>query len=321
MSKKLLITGTGGFIFSNMLRKLIYEKSDYKIVSIDKISNPSSLNNIYQNKNHAFYMGDISDAHFVNNVFAHEKPDFVINGAAESAVDASLINPNKFITSNVMGTQVMLNAIKHGVKKFLHISSDEVYGALNSEQEASWTEESPMAPRNPYAASKAAAELMVRAAGLAHGIEYNITRASNNYGPRQFTDKLIPRTIKKILNNEQIPIYGKGAQIRDWTFVHDHGNGILKVLESGAANETYNIAAGCELSNLELVNKICNIMKRGHELITFIPDPRGNAHDFRYSVNCDKIRKLGWKTETSFKDGLEETVFWYQNNKWFVNSL
>ena len=315
----ILLTGSTGFIIGNLLRKMIYEKAQYRIVSIDRVSTPAALNNIYQNKNHTFYMGDISDSHFINNVFAYEKPDYVINGAAEASVDASLTDPNSFIKSNCMGIQVLLNAaVKYGVKKFLHVSTDEVYGALNSEEEASWTEESPLNPRNPYAASKACSELLVNAAGTSFGLPYLITRSSNNYGNRQTADKLIPRVIKCALEDKPIPVYGQGLQIRDWTYVQDNCSGLLKALEDGTINETYNIAANCETSNIEIINRICNLVGKGHKNITFIKDPRGNAHDFRYSVNTDKIRRLGWKPEFSFKDGLENTVNWYMTNQYFL---
>ncbi len=318
--KKVLITGSGGFIFSNFIRKAIYEKHPYNLVSIDKVTRSNVLNNIYSNKNHQFYIGDISDDHFVNVIFEAERPDIIIHGAAESSVDASLKDPNIFIKSNVMGTQVLANAaIKWGAKQFLLISTDEVYGHLTSKDDSLWKEDAPMNPRNPYSASKASAELVIKAAHETHGLQYFITRSSNNYGPRQTHDKLIPRVIKCILENKPIPIYGEGKQLRNWMHVSDNCAGILKVLESGEINNTYNISSDEEYENVYVVNKICDIMGRGKDLITFIEDPRKNGHDFRYGVDSSKLKSLGWNAKTNFNDhGLESTINWYLSNQWFL---
>jgi len=321
---KILVTGTAGFIFSNFIRKAIFEQNKlkledqkYNFASIDKITKSQVLNNIYQNKSHTFYIGDISDTHFMNVVFQFEKPDYVIHGAAESFVDDSLKDPNKFINSNVLGTQILVNAcVKWGVKRLIYISTDEVYGQLSSETDAPWTEDSPMNPRNPYSASKAAGELIVRAAQTSYGLEYNITRSSNNYGPRQTAEKLIPKVIKHINEGKKIPIYGQGLQIRDWTYVLDNCSGVLAVLERGAPNETYNISANQEYPNIEVVQNICNAMGKGHELMSFVDERPG--HDFRYSIDTSKIRNLGWSPNVKFKDGIIETVDWYQKNGWFL---
>lgn len=314
---KCLVTGSGGFIFSNFIRKAIYEKKPYEFVSIDKITKSSVLNNIYNNKNNSFYIGDIADDHFINVIFEYERPDIVINGAAESFVDDSLKDPNKFIHSNVLGTQVLVNAsVKFGVKKFIQISTDEIYGHLTSENDPPWTEDSPFLPRNPYSASKASAEMIVMAAGSTFGLNYNITRSCNNYGPRQTPEKFIPKIIKCILDGEKIPVYGKGAQIRDWMHVYDNCAAILKVLESGEDNQIYNISANQEFSNIEVVNEICNIMGTGHSLISFVEDRKG--HDFRYSIDCSKIKKLGWSSQIKFRDGLRQAVEWYLTNKFFL---
>ncbi len=318
MKKKILITGTGGFIFSNFIRKAIFDRIPYTFVSVDKVTKTSVLNNIYQNKSHAFHIGDISDPHFVNVLFEYEKPDIVIHGAAESFVDDSLKDPNKFITANVMGTQVIANAcVKWGVERLIYISTDEVYGQLESETDASWTEESPLQPRNPYSASKAAGELIVKAAHTSFGLNYNITRSSNNYGPRQTSEKLIPKVIKCVLDGTPIPIYGQGLQIRDWTYVMDNCAGIISVLNDGKLNETYNISANQEFTNIEVIQRVCNALGKGHELISFIPDPRG-GHDFRYSIDCSKLKALGWAPGFRFKEGIVNTVDWYQKNLWFL---
>jgi dTDP-glucose 4,6-dehydratase len=274
---------------------------------------------MYWNKNHTFHIADIRDQHVIDVIFQFEKPDIVIHGAAETFVDHSFIDPNSFVTSNVLGTQVIVNAcIKHGVQKLIYISTDEVYGQLTSEDEPSWTEDSPINPRNPYAATKAAGELIVKAANQSHGLVYNITRSANNYGPRQSPEKLIPKAIKNILKGIPIPIYGQGSQLRDWTHVFDNCTGIMTVLKEGKPNEVYNISANQEFSNIEVIQNICNVMKTGHDLITFVEDPRKGGHDFRYSINSDKLKKLGWKPTIKLSDGLSNLcVPWYLNNQWW----
>jgi len=218
----------------------------------------------------------------------------------------------------VLGTQSIINnCLKHKVKKLVYISTDEVYGQLMA-NEAPWIEESPLNPRNPYSASKAAGELMVKAAHTAHGLTYNITRSSNCYGPRQLPEKLLPKAIKSILEGSKIPIYGQGQQMRDWTHVSDNCSAIMTVLDKGVPNETYNISANQEFSNIETIHEVCNAMERGHDLIEFIPDPRGTGHDFRYALNTDKIRALGWKPSIKFRDGIQSTVDWYTSNQWFL---
>lgn len=315
--KKVLVTGSGGFILSNLIRKAIFEKKPYDFVSVDKVTKSSVLNNIYSNKNHTFYIGDIADEHFMNVVFEYEKPDIVIHGAAETFVDDSLKDPNKFIHSNVLGTQVLVNtALKWDVKNFIYISTDEVYGQLKSEVDVAWTEESPLNPRNPYSASKAAGEFVVRAAGSSFGLNYCITRSCNNYGPRQTSEKFIPKVIRCILEDQKIPIYGQGLQMRDWLHVFDNCSAIMKVLDSGRNGEIYNISGNQEFSNIEVVHEICNIMKKGHDLISFVKDRPG--HDFRYAVNSSKLRELGWESKYKFRSGLAQTVEWYLNNKFFL---
>jgi dTDP-glucose 4,6-dehydratase len=323
-NKKVLITGTTGFIFGNFIRKIIYlsnnypDKYPYTVVSLDRV-NSNAVNSMYWNKNHIFHIADIRDQHIIDTIFQFEKPDIVIHGAAESSVDLSMTDPNSFITSNVLGTQNIVNScIKYNVEKLIYISSDEVYGQLTSESDTPWTEKSPLDPRNFYSASKASGELVVRAAANASNLIFNIVRSSNNYGPRQTPDKLIPRAIKAIMEGNKIPVYGEGKQIREWLHVFDNCSAILKILKDGKPNETYNVSSGQEYSNIEVIQSICNIMNKGHNLIEFIKDPRGNAHDFRYAMNCSKINELGWKSTTKFKDGLKDTVDWLENNKWYI---
>jgi dTDP-glucose 4,6-dehydratase len=315
MNKKVLITGSCGFIFSNFIRRAIYEKQPYSFVSIDRVS--SNANAVYANKNHVFHLADLRDAHIIDKIFQFEQPDIVIHGAAESFVDYSLSDPNSFVTSNVLGTQVVINScLKHKVERLIYISTDEVYGQLTSESDPPWTEESDLNPRNPYSASKACGELLVKAAHQSHGLIYNITRSSNNYGPRQTSEKLIPKAIKCILNDQKIPIYGQGLQIRDWTHVYDNCAAILTVLNQGEPNQTYNISANQELPNIEVIQKICNAMGKGHSLISFVEERPG--HDFRYSIDSSKIRDLGWKPSYKFKEGIVDTVEWYKINQWLL---
>jgi dTDP-glucose 4,6-dehydratase len=300
---------------SNFIRRAIYEKQPYSFVSIDRVS--SNANAVYANKNHVFHIADLRDSHIIDKIFQFEQPDIVIHGAAESFVDYSLTDPNSFITNNVLGTQVVINAcLKHKVERLIFLSSDEVYGQLTSESDPPWTEESGMNPRNPYSASKASGELLVKAAHQSHGLIYNITRSSNNYGPRQTSEKLIPKAIKCILNDQKIPIYGQGLQIRDWTHVYDNCAAILTVLNQGQPNQTYNISANQELPNIEVIQKICNAMGKGYSLISFVEERPG--HDFRYSIDSSKIRTLGWKPSYKFKEGIISTTEWYQLNQWLL---
>ena len=207
------------------------------------------------------------------------------------------------MSSYVLGTKVIINAcIKFNVEKMIYISTDEVYGQLTNESDPLWSESAPFNPRNPYSASKAAGELLVRAAHQSHGLTYNITRSSNNYGPRQTPEKLIPKVIKSILNDQKIPVYGQGLQIRDWTHVFDNCSGILNVLNNGLPNEVYTIAANQEFTNIEVVQRICNAMDKGHSLIEFVKDRPG--HDFRYGINASKIKSLGWEPKFRFKEGI-----------------
>lgn len=321
MGKKILVTGSCGFIFSNYIRKAIYsQKRDAdrdSFISIDRVT-ANNLNSMYWNQNHKFYPADIRDNHVIDIIFQREQPDLVIHGAAETFVDSSLSDPNSFITSNVLGTQVIINAcVKHKVKKLVYVSTDEVYGQLTSDHDPAWSEREPLNPRNPYSASKAAGELLVKAASTSHGLIYNITRSSNNYGPRQLPEKLVPKAIKCILAGQKIPIYGEGKQTRDWTYVDDNCAAISIVAEKGEPNEIYNISAHQEFINVEVIQAVCNAMGGGHDLISFIEDPR-SGHDYRYAVETSKIQALGWKPSYKFKDGIIETVQWYKNNQWFL---
>lgn len=311
MNKKIIITGSCGFLMGNFLRKAIYEKQPYQFTSIDRV-NDNAANSVYWNKSHTFHIADIRDQHIVDTLFQFDPPDVVIHAASESENES-----NSFITSNVLGTQVIINAcLKHKVKKLIYISTDKVYGQLNSETDASWTEDTLLNPRNAYAVTKAAGEQLVKSACELQGLTYNIIRLSNSYGPRQSLNKLVPKTIKSIIKEEKISVYDQGLQIRDWTHVFDACAGIINILNNGKDNEIYNLSSGQEFSNIEVVQKICNAMNKGHNLINFVEV--GRPQDFRYAMNTSKIKELGWKPEYKFKDGIVDCINWFIANKWIL---
>lgn len=315
MSKTILVTGSLGFILGHFIRKSIYNKVDFNLVSIDKAVSPKTLHRIYVNRQHQFYLGDITDKHFLDRVFQKEKPDIVLHGAAESFVDSAISDATPFINSNILGTQNIVDAcLKYKVEKLIYTSTDEIYGQHNNDTDK-WTESSPLAPRNPYSASKAAGEMIITAAHHTHGLNYNITRSCNNFGSWQLTRNFIPKIVKSIINNQKIPVYGEGKEVREWLYVEDNCNALMTII-NGPANEIFNIGTGWELSNLELVHQICNILNTGHNLVEFVNNRPG--HDYRYSVDSNKIRKLGWKPEHKFKKSLEETVNWYKLNTWWL---
>lgn len=319
--KKILVTGSCGFIFSNFMRKIWKDGwyLVYDFVSLDKVLAPYNLYNVDAYRgSHRFYMGDIADLQFVDNVFRIERPDIIIHGAAESFVDDSIRKALPFVHSNVLGTQILIDAaLKHGIERFFFISTDEVLGQLRP-GEISWTEDAPINPRNPYSASKGAGELIVRAAHSTHGLPFNITRCCNNYGPRQPHRNLVPKIISCIQNKTPIPIHGNGQQIREWIHVDDHCSAIMKVLE-GPVNEIYNVGSGVELSNIEMTKWICDYLKASHDLISFVSDRPG--HDFRYSVDCSKLKRLGWTPSWKFDTGMEHCIRWYLENPWYFQAI
>lgn len=315
---KILLTGSCGFVLSNLIRYILKNSNDYSIVSIDDIKPPAKLNTIYANRNHQFYMGDIINSHLINNICELEKPDIIIHGAAESSVEKSLTNGQEFVKSNVLGTQVLIDAAVKYKSRFIYLSADQVYGPLSNENEPSWTEDSNLNPQNPYAATKAAGELLVKAAHFSHGLQYNITRSSNNYGPRQSRQNLIPKIIGNILDDIDVPIYNAGENIKNWTHVQDGCEAIKTIIEKGTLNETYNIGSGQEFSNIEVFNEVCNILGKGYDLLKFIHNDK-IKNEFRYSLNNNKLKSLGWKPEFKFKGidgGLNHCVNWFQNNQW-----
>jgi dTDP-glucose 4,6-dehydratase len=316
MKQKVLITGALGFIMSNLLRRAFHKKEPYDFVCVDKISKSEIFNNIYTNKSLTTHYADICDEHIINRIFEIEQPDIVIHAAALTHVDESLKNPNAFAYNNSYGTQIVASAAaKWKTKKFIYFSTDEYYGQLINDHEEPWTENAPANPRSPYSASKTSGELIVKAMNISFGLPYIIIRPSNNYGMRQTSDKLIPKTIKCILTKTPIPLYGRGLQIRDWMYVEDTCDALFLLMQKGKDNQIYNISANQECSNVELVQKICNLMKDGHNLIEYVNDPR-TGHDFRYAIKCEKIRALGWQPSYNLPKGLAKTVEWYILNRW-----
>ncbi len=331
-SKVLLVTGGAGFIGSNFVHYTLKKYSNYKVINLDKLTYAGNLENleeVRENPNYHFIKGDIGNRELVEYIFKEFKPNYVLNFAAESHVDRSIEGPEIFVKTNIYGTQVLLDVAKdYWAKgkmedtKFIQISTDEVYGSLPLEGEEKFTEDFPLKPNSPYSASKAGADLLCRAYYITYNFPVIITRSSNNFGPRQYPEKLIPLTIKRVLEGKEIPVYGDGQNVRDWLYVEDNCRGIDLVLHKGKIGEIYNIAGENQWKNIDLVNLICEIIaeenkkleKEYKKLITFVKDRPG--HDRRYALSTEKIKKeLGWKPEWEFKEALRETISWYLK-KW-----
>jgi dTDP-glucose 4,6-dehydratase len=315
---KILVTGGLGFIGSNFCRYLLTEHLDYELTNIDKVgigANPANLLDLENDERYTFIKGDICNPQFLNKVIHHV--DAIVNIAAETHVDRSIVNPNVFLQNNTIGTFTLLEAMrKHNSKaKLVQVSTDEVYGQA---LEGSFTETTPPNPSNPYSASKAAADMFVLSYHKTYGLNVSITRCTNNFGPYQLPEKLIPKTIIRALKNLPIPIYGSGTNIRDWIYVQDHCAGIEAVLEKGKPGEVYNISAGNEIQNIEIAKKILTLLNKPESLINFVEDRPG--HDVRYSLDSTKIQsELGWTPTFSFVDSLELTVKWYlENEHWWT---
>jgi dTDP-glucose 4,6-dehydratase len=317
---RILVTGGLGFIGSNFCRYILTKHSSCEIINIDKIGIGANLTNLRDIENHRryeFIKGDICDSKLVNEII--KKVDAVVNIAAETHVDRSITDPTPFIQSNTIGTFTVLEAVrKHGDKsRFIQVSTDEVYGEI---REGSFKEDDMPKPSNPYSASKAAADMLVTAYHKTYGLDVAITRCTNNYGPYQIPEKLIPKTIIRALRNLPVPIYGSGENVRDWIYVQDHCEAVDLVLRKGESGEIYNISAGNELPNIEIVKKILTMLNKPEDLIAFVEDRPG--HDIRYSLDSSKIKsKLGWKSKFSFEKALEATVSWYAGNKWWWKKL
>ena len=318
IAMKLLITGGLGFIGSNFILHVLNKYTNFKITNIDAElpgSNKQNLNGLKNNKNYKYVKGNITNKKLINKLVSNT--DAVINFAAESHVDRSISDPRPFINSNILGVYTILEAVRKYKKKFIQISTDEVFGSLKS---GNAPERYPFNPSSPYAASKASAEVLVQSYITTYDCNAIITRCTNNYGPRQSPEKLIPKAIFLAKNNKKIPIYGTGKNIRDWIFVLDHCNALLRVFFKGKKGESYNISCSNEVDNLTIVKKILEIMGKRKDLIHFTTDRPG--HDFRYSLNSSKIYKeLRWKPSYDFERGLEYTINWYlKNKKWWKNT-
>ncbi|MGK9477428.1 dTDP-glucose 4,6-dehydratase [Melioribacter sp. OK-6-Me] len=314
--KSILVTGGAGFIGSNFINNLLPEHDDWFVVNLDKLTYAGNLENlkpVENNKNYTFVKGDITNRELVDYLFKKYRIKFVINFAAESHVDRSILGSEIFYRTNVIGTNILLEAARrYGVEKFLQISTDEVYGSLGSE--GLFTESTPLSPNSPYSSSKAAADMMALAFHHTYGLPVVITRCSNNYGPYQFPEKLIPLMIINALNNKKLPVYGDGLNVRDWIHVYDHNRAVETVFEKGKAGEVYNIGASREMKNIEIVKLILKKLNKSEDLIEYVKDRPG--HDRRYAIDSSKIQnELGWKPKLKFETALDETIEWYINNK------
>lgn len=322
---RFLITGGAGFIGSNFLHYSVNKYPNDYFLCLDALTyagNYENLKPIENKKNFKFVKGDIRDIDLVDKLFEEERFDIVINFAAESHVDNSIKNPNLFADTNVIGTMVLLNAAKkYGVKRFHQLSTDEVYGDLPLDRpDLLFTEETPIHTSSPYSASKAGADLQVLAYARTFGLPVTISRCSNNYGPYQFPEKLIPVVISKALNNENIPVYGKGENVRDWIHVHDHNVGVDLIVRKGVPGQVYNLGGHSERTNLEVVKTILKQLNKPESLITFVTDRLG--HDRRYAIDSSKVEnELGWDRTYKFEDGIKETIDWYVNNQAWINNI
>ena len=319
--RKLLVTGGAGFIGSNFVRMVLSEHPDYFIINLDKLTYAGNLENLAgleNHPNHKFIRGDICDGALIEDIIGEYKIDVIINFAAESHVDRSITAPKVFIETNVTGTLTLLEAARDKkLERFIQISTDEVYGSLGPE--GKFTEQTPLAPNSPYSASKAAADHLVEAFGHTWGVKYNISRCSNNYGPYQFPEKLIPLMINNALNDKELPVYGDGLYVRDWLYVYDHCTAIWKILTEAPPGEVYNIGDCNEKTNLEVIELILNRLKKPKSLIRHVKDRPG--HDRRYAIEAKKIMtELRWQPSVSFEEGISRTIDWYlQNQKWLAN--
>lgn len=308
-----LVTGGAGFIGSNYIRYLFKKYKGIMIVNLDKLTyagNTANLKDIESSENYIFIKGDICDTKVVNKVFREYHPDYLINFAAESHVDRSIGNPDDFIRTDIFGVYILLEASKElGIERFIQISTDEVYGSI---EKGSFTEESILKPSNPYSASKTGGERLAYSYFATYGLPVIITRASNNFGPYQYPEKLIPLFVTNALEDKQLPIYGDGRNVRDWLFVEDHCRAIEFILQKGKVGEVYNIAGASEKENIQITNHILELLGKSNSLIRYVADRIG--HDRRYSLDASKLYNLGWKQEYEFGDALKETIQWYKEN-------
>jgi len=322
---KILITGGAGFIGGNFTHYMVNKYPNYNFVVLDALTyagNLETLKPVESKSNFKFVKGDISDRNLVYKLFEKEMFDVVVNFAAESHVDRSILNPEIFLKTNILGTQVLMDAsLKYGVKRYHQVSTDEVYGDLPlNRKDLLFTEDTPIHTSSPYSASKAAADLLVQAYHRTFQLPMTISRCSNNYGPYHFPEKLIPLMIKNALEDKSLPVYGKGENVRDWLHVYDHCTAIDLIIHKGKIGEIYNIGGNNERSNLEVVKRILQVLNKSESLIKYVTDRKG--HDLRYAIDATKIKKeLGWEPTYNFETGLVQTIEWYLNNQEWVNRI
>lgn len=323
---KIIVTGGAGFIGGNFVHYMLKRYPDYEILCVDALTyagNMETLEPASNNPKFKFFKADVSDRDAIYRIFEEENPDIVINFAAESHVDRSIEDPGIFLKTNVIGTQVLMDACrKYGIERYHQVSTDEVYGDLPLDRpDLLFTEDTPIHTSSPYSASKAAADLLVQAYHRTYGLPVTISRCSNNYGPYQFPEKLIPLMIANALNDKPLPVYGKGENIRDWLYVEDHCSAIDLIVHRGTVGEVYNIGGNNERTNLEVVKTILKELGKPESLITFVTDRKG--HDLRYAIDPSKIRReLGWEPVTRFDEGVEKTIKWYlENREWWENII
>lgn len=322
----IVVTGGAGFIGSNFIHYLLEKYSDYRIICLDCLTyagNMENLSSVLDHSDFRFVKESITDRQAVYRLFEEEHPDIVVNFAAESHVDRSIENPQIFLETNVTGTSILMDACrKYGIRRFHQVSTDEVYGDLPLDRpDLFFTEETPLHTSSPYSASKAAADLLVQSYHRTYGLPISISRCSNNYGPYQFQEKLIPLMIINALNDRKLPVYGKGENVRDWLYVEDHCKAIDLIIHKGRDGEVYNVGGHNEMRNIDIVRLICRILGKPESLITYVEDRKG--HDLRYGIDPAKIHnELGWSPETRFEEGIIRTIQWYiKNEEWWKKQL
>jgi len=317
---KILVTGGAGFIGSNFIRHLMSSHPGYKIVNVDTLTYAGNLDNlrgIDTDLRYTFVKGDICDSNLINTILEKHEIDTIVHFAAESHVDRSIADASVFVRTNVLGTHTLLDAARrHAIRKFIHISTDEVYGSI---PEGSFKETDILTPSSPYSSSKAGSDLLALSYFTTYNLPVIVTRCTNNFGPYQYPEKLIPLFVTNLIDGKKVPVYGTGKNIRDWIHVNDHCRAVDFLLHKGKTGEIYNIGGGSEKTNLEITEKILELLRKDESMIEYVTDRPG--HDFRYSLDCSKLRSLGWKPGYSFEEGLQDTVTWYMQNEWWWRPL
>lgn len=314
---KILVTGGAGFIGSNFIRMMFNRYPNIEIINLDKLTYAGNLDNLHDipMQGYTFVKGDICEPNIIRKIM--EDVDVVVHFAAESHVDRSIKDSSVFITTNIVGTNTLLNcALQSDLKRFIHISTDEVYGSIDKD---SFTEDAPLTPSSPYSSSKASSDLLALSYYLTYGLPVSIIRCTNNFGPYQYPEKLMPLFITNLIIGQKIPIYGTGLNVRDWIYVEDHCSGVDFVMNYGHSGETYNIGGGNELTNLDIAYKILRLLNLEDSMIEFVEDRKG--HDQRYSLDYSKLKNMGWKPKFNFDSALKTTVKWYKKNRWWWEPL